>query len=221
MHTIAEDNADMDAQKVLNVLDELEALYPQAGAELNFTNPFETVVATVLAAQCTDRRVNMVTARLFPKYPDARAMAQLEPEELEPMIRECGLYRNKARNIVELSRMLVSEYGGRVPDTREELMRLPGVGRKTANVVLANAFGKPAFAVDTHVFRVSNRIGLAHAANVDETERQLMEAVPMERWSHTHHLLIWHGRRCCSARKPACERCPVAECEYRGAQNAE
>ena len=211
----------MDAQTVMAVLEELEELYPQAGAELNFTNPFETVVATVLAAQCTDKRVNMVTARLFPRYPDAKAMAQLTPEELEPMIQECGLYHNKARSIVELSRMLVEKYDGCVPDTMEELVALPGVGRKTANVVLANAFGQQAFAVDTHVFRVSNRIGLAHAANVQETERQLMAAVPRERWSHTHHLLIWHGRRCCAARKPACERCPIVQCEYRNGGNAE
>ena len=211
----------MDAQTVMAVLEELEELYPQAGAELNFTNPFETVVATVLAAQCTDKRVNMVTARLFPRYPDAKTMAQLTPEELEPMIQECGLYHNKARSIVELSRMLVEKYDGRVPDTMEELVALPGVGRKTANVVLANAFGQPAFAVDTHVFRVSNRIGLAHAANVQETERQLMAAVPRERWSHTHHLLIWHGRRCCAARKPACERCPIVQCEYRNGGNEE
>ena len=211
----------MDAQTVMAVLEELEELYPQAGAELNFTNPFETVVATVLAAQCTDKRVNMVTARLVPRYPDAKAMAQLTPEELEPMIQECGLYHNKARSIVELSRMLVEKYDGCVPDTMEELVALPGVGRKTANVVLANAFGQPAFAVDTHVFRVSNRIGLAHAANVQETERQLMAAVPRERWSHTHHLLIWHGRRCCAARKPACERCPIVQCEYRNGGNAE
>ena len=211
----------MDAQTVMAVLEELEELYPQAGAELNFTNPFETVVATVLAAQCTDKRVNMVTARLFPRYPDAKTMAQLTPEELEPMIQECGLYHNKARSIVELSRMLVEKYDGRVPDTMEELVALPGVGRKTANVVLANAFGQQAFAVDTHVFRVSNRIGLAHAANVQETERQLMAAVPRERWSHTHHLLIWHGRRCCAARKPACERCPIVQCEYRNGGNAE
>ena len=211
----------MDAQTVMAVLEELEELYPQAGAELNFTNPFETVVATVLAAQCTDKRVNMVTARLFPRYPDAKAMAQLTPEELEPMIQECGLYHNKARSIVELSRMLVEKYDGCVPDTMEELVALPGVGRKTANVVLANAFGQPAFAVDTHVFRVSNRIGLAHASNVQETERQLMEAVPRERWSHTHHLLIWHGRRCCAARKPACERCPIVQCEYRNGGNEE
>ena len=211
----------MDAQTVMAVLEELEELYPQAGAELNFTNPFETVVATVLAAQCTDKRVNMVTARLFPRYPDAKTMAQLTPEELEPMIQECGLYHNKARSIVELSRMLVEKYDGCVPDTMEELVALPGVGRKTANVVLANAFGQPAFAVDTHVFRVSNRIGLAHAANVQETERQLMAAVPRERWSHTHHLLIWHGRRCCAARKPACERCPIVQCEYRNGGNAE
>ena len=204
----------MDSQTVMEVLGELEKLYPQAGAELNFTNPFETVIATVLAAQCTDKRVNIVTAKLFPKYPDAKAMAQLTPEELEPMIQECGLFHTKARNIVELCRILVTKYDGRVPDTMEELVQLPGVGRKTANVVLANAFGKPAFAVDTHVFRVSNRIGLAHANNVEQTERQLMEAVPRDRWSHTHHLLIWHGRRCCTARKPACERCPIVHCEY-------
>ena len=204
----------MDSQTVMEVLGELEKLYPQAGAELNFTNPFETVIATVLAAQCTDKRVNIVTAKLFPKYPDAKAMAQLTPEELEPMIQECGLFHTKARNIVELCRILVAKYDGRVPDTMEELVQLPGVGRKTANVVLANAFGKPAFAVDTHVFRVSNRIGLAHANNVEQTERQLMEAVPRDRWSHTHHLLIWHGRRCCPARKPACERCPIVQCEY-------
>ena len=202
----------MDSQTVMEVLGELEKLYPQAGAELNFTNPFETVIATVLAAQCTDKRVNIVTAKLFPKYPDAKAMAQLTPEELEPMIQECGLFHTKARNIVELCRILVAKYDGRVPDTMEELVQLPGVGRKTANVVLANAFGKPAFAVDTHVFRVSNRIGLAHANNVEQTERQLMEAVPRDRWSHTHHLLIWHGRRCCTARKPACERCPIVQC---------
>ena len=204
----------MDSQTVMEVLSELETLYPQAGAELNFTNPFETVIATVLAAQCTDKRVNIVTAKLFPKYPDAKAMAQLTPEELEPMIQECGLFHTKARNIVELCRILVAKYDGRVPDTMEELVQLPGVGRKTANVVLANAVGKPAFAVDTHVFRVSNRIGLAHANNVEQTERQLMEAVPRDRWSHTHHLLIWHGRRCCTARKPACERCPIVQCEY-------
>ena len=204
----------MDSQTVMEVLGELEKLYPQAGAELNFTNPFETVIETVLAAQCTDKRVNIVTAKLFPKYPDAKAMAQLTPEELEPMIQECGLFHTKARNIVELCRILVAKYDGRVPDTMEELVQLPGVGRKTANVVLANAFGKPAFAVDTHVFRVSNRIGLAHANNVEQTERQLMEAVPRDRWSHTHHLLIWHGRRCCTARKPACERCPIVQCEY-------
>lgn len=205
----------MDTRTVLEVLSELEQLYPQASAELDFSNPFETVIATVLAAQCTDKRVNMVTARLFPKYPDAHAMAQLTPQELEPMIQECGLYHTKARNIVELCRILVEKYDGQVPDTMEELTQLPGVGRKTANVVLANAFGKPAFAVDTHVFRVSNRIGLAHADNVVDTEKQLMKAVPIDRWSHTHHLLIWHGRRCCTARKPACERCPIVQCEFR------
>ena len=164
----------------------------------------------MLAAQCTDKRVNIVTAKLFPKYPDAKAMA-CQRKRLEPMIQECGLFHTKARNIVELCRILVAKYDGRVPDTMEELVQLPGVGRKTANVVLAKRVGKPAFAVDTHVFRVSNRIGLAHANNVEQTERQLMEAVPRDRWSHTHHLLIWHGRRCCTARKPACERCPIVQ----------
>ena len=196
------------------ILDKLESLYPEAAAELNFTNPFETVIATVLAAQCTDKRVNIVTSRLFPLYPNAQAMAQLTPEQLEPMIHECGLYHNKAKNIVALCRELCLKYNGEVPSTMEQLTALPGVGRKTANVVLSNAFGQPAIAVDTHVFRVTNRIGLAHASTVEKTERQLMQTIPKPRWSHAHHLLIWHGRRCCSARKPACERCPITECEF-------
>ena len=208
----------MDTKTALNVLEELSALYPQAGPELHFTNPFETLISTVLSAQCTDVRVNKVTSKLFPEYPNAQALAQLTAEELEPLIRECGLYHSKAAHITELCRVLVEKYNGEVPSTREELTALPGVGRKTANVVLANAFGVPAFAVDTHVFRVSNRIGLAHAADVERTEAQLTELIPDTMWNKAHHLLIWHGRRCCAARKPACERCPVRECEYRAQQ---
>ena len=200
----------MDAMRAAEVMRELEKLYPEARPELNFSNPFETLVATILSAQCTDKRVNMVTQRLFPLYPDAFAMAKLEPEELEPLIRECGLFRNKAKNIVAASRALVEQYDGMVPDTREALMKLPGVGQKTAGVVLLAAFGDAQFPVDTHVFRVSRRIGMADAGTPEKVEKQLTELLPREIWSFGHHLLIWHGRRCCAARNPACDRCPLS-----------
>lgn len=208
----------MDAKQADRVLDALEGLYPEAKAELHFSNPFETLVATILSAQCTDKRVNMVTERLFPLYPDAHAMARLTPEELEPMIRECGLYHNKAKNIVAASRALVEKYDGRVPSTRAELMALPGVGQKTAGVVLLAAFGDAQIPVDTHVFRVSRRIGLADADTPEKVEQQLREILPRDRWSHAHHLIIWHGRRVCHARKPECESCPLKSgiCAYSG-----
>ena len=199
----------MDAKRAALVMAELEKLYPEAKPELNFANPFETLIATILSAQCTDKRVNLVTSRLFPEYPDAFAMAKLTPEELEPMIRECGLYRNKARNIVAASRALVERYNGEVPSTRAELMALPGVGQKTAGVVLLAAFGDDQIPVDTHVFRVSRRIGLSDGSTPEKVEQQLRELLPKEIWSHGHHLIIWHGRRCCHARKPECERCPL------------
>ena len=197
-------------EKVYEILDALEGLYPEAKAELNFTNPYETLIATILSAQCTDKRVNQVTEGLFAEYPDAFAMSRLEPEELEPKIKSCGLYHNKAKNIVAACRELVSRYDGKVPDTREALMSLPGVGRKTAGVVLLAAFGDDQIPVDTHVYRVTNRIGLANAKTATETEMQLREILPKDRWSHAHHLLIWHGRRCCHARNPECENCPLA-----------
>lgn len=199
----------MDARRAAQVMEALRELYPEAKPELHFANPFETLIATILSAQCTDKRVNMVTARLFPMYPDAFAMAKLTPEELEPMIRECGLYHNKAKNIVAASRALVDQYEGRVPDTRRELMALPGVGQKTAGVVLLAAFGDDQIPVDTHVFRVSRRIGLADANTPEKVEAQLRELLDRESWSLSHHLIIWHGRRCCHARKPECERCPL------------
>ena len=199
----------MEAGRVDRILDALEMLYPEARAELEFSNPYETLVATILSAQCTDKRVNMVTSRLFPKYPDAFAMAKLTAEELEPQIKECGLYRNKAKNIVAACKALVEKYDGRVPSTRKELMALPGVGQKTAGVVLLAAFGDDEIPVDTHVFRVSRRIGLADANTPEKVEQQLREVLPKERWSHAHHLIIWHGRRCCHARKPECDRCPL------------
>ena len=199
----------MDAKRAALVMEALEKLYPEAKPELNFRNPFETLIATILSAQCTDRRVNLVTSRLFPMYPDAFAMAKLTPEELESRIKECGLYHNKARNIVAACRALVERYNGEVPHTREELMALPGVGQKTAGVVLLAAFGGNEIPVDTHVFRVSRRIGLADGNTPEKVEAQLRELLDPAIWSHGHHLIIWHGRRCCHARKPECERCPL------------
>ena len=199
----------MDATRAAQVMAALQTLYPEAKPELNFRNPFETLIATILSAQCTDRRVNLVTAKLFPEYPDAFAMAKLEPEELEPMTRVCGLSHNKAKNSVAASRALVEQYDGRVPDTREALMKLPGVGQKTAGVVLLAAFGDDQIPVDTHVFRVSRRIGLADANTPEKVEAQLRERLDRDIWSLGHHLIIWHGRRCCHARKPECERCPL------------
>ena len=199
----------MDKAQAARVMAALEELYPEAKPELHFSNPFETLIATILSAQCTDRRVNQVTARLFPKYPDAFALAALTPEELEPMIRECGLYHSKAKNIVAASRAIAEQYGGVVPSTRKELMALPGVGQKTAGVVLLAAFGDDQIPVDTHVFRVSRRIGLADANTPEKVEAQLRGILDREIWSFAHHLLIWHGRRCCAARKPECGRCPL------------
>lgn len=193
-------------------LEILEHEYYDETCELVFGNPFELLIATILSAQTTDIQVNKVTAKLFAKFPDAASLAALEPAELEPYIRSIGVYRNKARNIVLACRVLQEKYGGRVPDTFEELVQLPGVGRKTANVVLSNAFGQDAIAVDTHVFRVANRLGLAKAKNVEDTEKQLKANIPKEKWSRAHHWLIWHGRRVCDARKPACGTCPLRSC---------
>ena len=199
----------MERAQAAQVMAELSKLYPEARPELNFRNPFETLIATILSAQCTDRRVNQVTARLFPLYPDAKAMAQLNPEELEPLIRECGLYHNKAKNIVAACRALVERYDGEVPDNRAELMALPGVGQKTAGVVLMAAFGDPQIPVDTHVFRVSRRIGLADADTPEKVEVQLRALLERDIWIFGHHLLIWHGRRVCHAQRPDCKNCPL------------
>lgn len=204
------------AARIGHILDTLVATYPDAAPQLEFTNPFELLVATILSAQCTDKQVNKVTRALFPVYGTPEKMAKATEAELEPYIKGCGLFKTKGRNIIATSRILVEQYQGRVPDTREALTALPGVGRKTANVVLSNAFGKPAIAVDTHVFRVANRLGLAKAKDVMETEKQLMENIPEETWSIAHHWLIFHGRRICSARNPKCDVCPLQpDCLYR------
>lgn len=194
------------------ILEKLERLYPDAKPELDYTNAFELLVAAILSAQCTDKRVNIVTEKLFSLFPTPKAFAALKTQELEPYIKSCGLYHAKAANIINACKLLESDFSGNVPETREELMRLPGVGRKVANVVLSNAFGVPAIAVDTHVFRVSNRLGLAQAKSVDKTEKQLMENIPRDKWSIAHHLLIFHGRRVCKAQKPLCDECELRDC---------
>ena len=199
----------MERAQAAKVMDALAKLYPEARPELNFRNPFETLIATILSAQCTDRRVNLVTERLFPLYPDAKAMARLRPEELEPLIRECWLYRSKAKNIIAACQALVEQYDGEVPDTREALMALPGVGQKTAGVVLMAAFGDPQIPVYTHVVRVSRRIGLADAESPEKVEVQLRALLDRDIWTFGHHLLIWHGRRVCHAQRPDCENCPL------------
>lgn len=191
------------------ILAELERLYPNAGPELHFTNPFETLIATMLSAQCTDKQVNKVTEKLFARFQTPAQLAALTPEELEPWIKGCGVYHNKAKNIINCCRILCERYGGEVPADWEALQTLPGVGRKTANVVYANAFGGDCIAVDTHVFRVSNRLGLANAKNVLKTELQLQEAIPKSDWSKAHHWLIYHGRRVCHARNPKCAACTL------------
>ncbi|SFG40724.1 DNA-(apurinic or apyrimidinic site) lyase /endonuclease III [Planifilum fulgidum] len=195
---------------IRKIMDTLAAMYPDAHCELRFRNPFELLIATILSAQSTDRQVNKVTERLFAKYPTPQDFLSLSEEELAEEIRGLGLYRNKSKNILQTCRILVEQYGGEVPAEREALEKLPGVGRKTANVVLSNAFGIPALAVDTHVHRVSNRLGLATSNNPLETEKQLTRRIPREEWSIAHHRLIWHGRRICSARNPKCGICDLA-----------
>ena len=205
----------MNQQEAAEILNKLEALYPDADTELQFHSHYELLVAVMLSAQCTDKRVNVVTAELFKDYNTPEAMITLSQSELEQKIFSCGFYKNKAKNILATSEILVRDYGGEVPGDWEILQSLPGVGRKTANVVVAVGFGQPAIAVDTHVFRVSNRIGLAEAKDELHTELQLQQAIPKERWLKAHHLLIWHGRRCCSSQKPQCDCCPLNnECFY-------
>ena len=193
-----------------DILAELKRLYPDAGPELNFTNPYETLVATMLSAQCTDKQVNKVTPAVFARYPDAVKMAEASIEELYPMVKSCG-FKSKAGNIIEACRLITLNHGGEVPSSMEALTALPGVGRKTANVVMANAFKIPAIAVDTHVFRVSNRLGLADAKDVENTEKQLRRAIPKGDWCDAHHWLIFHGRRVCKAQRPLCEECTLRD----------
>ena len=189
------------------ILMRLEQTYKDTQSALCFASTFELLIAVMLSAQCTDKRVNIVTTELFKRYNTPEKLAALEPIALQTMIKSCGLTRTKSQNIIATSRLLVQKFGGIVPSDIDTLQTLPGVGRKTANVVASVAYGVPAIAVDTHVFRVSNRIGLVHASDVLGTEKQLMQVIPREKWSSAHHWLIWHGRKICSARGPKCDAC--------------
>jgi endonuclease-3 len=199
----------------LQELDILAETYPAAVTALVYRNPFELLIAVILSAQCTDARVNLTTPNLFAAYPDARALAAAHLTDVERIIKSCGFYRAKANNIVRAAQALVAEHGGEVPRTREALEALPGVGRKTASVVMSVAFEDAAFAVDTHVFRVAHRLGLTLGTTPRAVEEDVTKLVPRDDWRHAHHWLILHGRAICKAPTPLCAKCPVTMCPSR------
>jgi endonuclease-3 len=201
--------------RATQVLERLAAANPAPETELAYTSPFELLVAVMLSAQCTDKRVNMVTPALFAQYPDAQSMAAATEEAIFALIRSISYPNSKARHLLAMAQLLVAEHGGEVPSTMEALTKLPGVGRKTANVILAVLFGGAAMPVDTHVFRVSNRLGIAKATNVRQTETQLLKIIPGHLMHNAHHWLILHGRYTCKARTPMCDQCPLTDlCQW-------
>jgi len=202
-------------ERALAAVAALKALYPDALCSLDFESPFQLLVATRLSAQCTDARVNLVTPVLFGKYPDAAAMAQADVGDVESIIHACGFFRQKAKDIVATAGILVSEYGGAVPDTIEVLTTLPGVGRKTANLIVGDVYGKPAVVADTHLIRISNRLGLVETKDPYKVELQLRELLPPEESNNYCHRNVLHGRAVCDARKPRCEICALSGfCRY-------
>lgn len=206
----------MKKENVVKFFTRLRAREPQPKSELQWTNPFTLLVAVVLSAQATDKGVNKATGDLFKKYNTPKKMFKLGEDDLKKYIKTIGLYNTKAKNIIKLSRMLIDDHGGNVPQDRVALEKLPGVGRKTANVVLNVCWGEPTMAVDTHIFRVSNRTGLAPGKNVLEVEKKLLKNIPAEFMVHAHHWLILHGRYTCKARKPDCPNCVVSDlCKYK------
>lgn len=198
-------------QRALSIIDLLREVYGAAETELDYENPFQLLVAVILSAQATDVSVNLASPALFARYPDALTLAAAEPEEVMPLINSIGLYRNKARHIVGTARLLVSEHAGRVPRAFTDLLKLPGVGRKTANVVVGVLYGEPAIAVDTHVGRLARRLGFSRQDNPDKVETDLKKVLPRDEWVYAHHALILHGRRVCTARKPDCAGCVLRE----------
>ncbi len=197
------------SENAVQVLDILKREYPDARITLNFESPLQLLIATILAAQCTDERVNTVTKGLFQKYRRATDFARADLQKLEEAIRPTGFYHNKAKSIIACCQKLVAEFQGQVPQTLEELTSLPGVGRKTANIILGNAFGQQAIAVDTHVKRVTHRLGWAKADDPDKIELELRKVIPQDRWSLACHQLVFHGRKICTAKNPQCRACPV------------
>jgi endonuclease-3 len=193
------------------VLERLDEAYPDATTELSYETPFHLLIATILSAQATDVSVNAATPGLFEAYPEPSDLAEAEPEDVEPHIQSIGLYKTKAKRIVGTAQKIVAEHQGRVPDDFDALLELPGVGRKTANVVMANAFGRPAIAVDTHVGRLARRLGFSQHDDPDKVERDLEALFPEDRWIFMHHALILHGRRVCHSRKPECEACSLSD----------
>lgn len=213
---------EVDSQSINEILQLLQLQHPNASCELNYTSNFELLVAVILSAQCTDKRVNKVTAKLFKLYNTPQQLACLEQTELEKLIFECGFYHNKAKNLIAMSCDIVDKFGGSVPNDFLALQTLDGVGRKTANVMMAEAFGGQAIAVDTHVGRVANRLGIAKSDNPLIVEKALMKIIPYDLWSKTHHLLIFHGRYICKSRKPDCQNCLVKEfCKMYNSENKE
>ncbi|MFA5638060.1 MAG: endonuclease III [Anaerovoracaceae bacterium] len=205
----------MKEETVIKILDLLVSAYPDAECALTHKNTFQLLTATVLSAQTTDKSVNKVTPELFKRFPTPLKLSQADSLEVENLLHTVGMYKTKAKHIIELSKILTEKYGGRVPCDYESLTALPGVGRKTANVVLSVGFNEQRIAVDTHVFRVANRIGLGRGKDVLKTEESLMKNIPKERWVKAHHLLIFHGRNICDARRPRCEECIInGYCQY-------
>ncbi|MGH4051829.1 MAG: endonuclease III [Clostridium sp.] len=205
----------MNKKTIKVVLEILNETYVGVKCGLDFSSHYELLISTILSAQCTDVRVNVVAMELYKNYNTPQSMITLSKEELGEKIKSCGFYNNKSKNILGATKLILEKHNGEVPGSMEELILLPGVGRKTANVVLSNAFGIPAIAVDTHVFRVSKRIGLATGKNVELVEQELMKNIPKKMWSDAHHFIIWHGREICKARKPNCGVCPIAPyCEF-------
>lgn len=205
----------LSKKKTEEVLEILDKTYPDARPELNHTNPFEMLIATILSAQCTDVRVNMITEILFDVAKTPEEMFALGFEKLSEIIKPCGFFNTKTNNILKTCEILINDYNSEVPSDKKELVKLPGVGRKTANVVVSTCFGEQAIAVDTHVFRITNRLGIVKKDNVEDTEDALMKKIDKSMWTKAHHLFIFHGRRTCKARTPNCEVCTVRDyCEY-------
>ena len=198
-------------RRALRIIEDLKETYPDARCELDFTNALEALIATILAAQCTDARVNMVTPALFKKYRAPQDYLAAPDATLQDEIRSTGFFNNKTRAIKAACRMIIDKFGGEVPKTMEELVQLPGVGRKTANVILVNIHGIPGVVVDTHMLRNSNRMGFSVQHDADKVERDMMAAFPESDWIALSHLVAWHGRRCCTARNPKCDECPIAD----------